>query len=483
MKRASFPLISALLLSACTVGPDFKTPAPPAVSAYAAKGDAALPDDQRLALGQKIAGDWWAGFQSPPLDGVIRQALSGNQDVEAARQRMAQAEEEVNAAEGALLPQVSLGGTAGYQKYGRSLFGPLNFTVPPFAYYSVGPTVSFPLDLFGGEKRMVEERRALLEYQGFELDAAYQSLTAHVAAEALALAAARAQLETLTDIIADDERNVGLVQSAMTAGSGTRVQLVTAQSQLAEDRALLPDLHQQVVVARHALAILAGKAPAEWAPPEFALSDFTLPGELPVSLPSELVHRRADIQAAEAQLHAASAAIGVATANLYPNLNLTATVTQQALTPGALFNSISNAYALAANLTQPIFNGGRLNAERRAAIDNYKAALAVYRQTILTAFGDVADRLQALSNDADRLHAQATAADTASQSLDLARKSYEAGNSGILDVIDAERRNAQARLGLARATAQRLMDTAQLYLALGGSPVSAPAATQSATGE
>ena len=231
-------------------------------------------------------------------------------------------------------------------------------------------------------------------------------------------------------------------------------------------------------MARHALAILAGKAPAEWSPPEFALSDFTLPGELPVSLPSELVHRRADIQAAEAQLHAASAAIGVATANLYPNLNLTATVTQQALTPGELFNSISNAYALAANLTQPIFNGGQLNAERRAAIDNYKAALAVYRQTILTAFGDVADRLQALSNDADRLHAQAAAADTASQSLDLARKSYEAGNSGILDVIDAERRNAQARLGLARATAQRLMDTAELYLALGGSPVSAPAATR-----
>ena len=140
-----------------------------------------------------------------------------------------------------------------------------------------------------------------------------------------------------------------------------------------------------------------------------------------------------------------------------------------------MFNSINNAYALAANLTQPIFNGGQLSAERRAAIDNYKASLAIYRQTILTAFGDVADRLQALSNDADRLHAQTAAADTASQSLDLARRSYEAGNSGILDVIDAERRNAQAQLGLARARAQRLMDTVQLYLALGGSPVAAPA--------
>ncbi|HEY4274476.1 MAG TPA: efflux transporter outer membrane subunit [Rhizomicrobium sp.] len=472
--KHTLPLLSALLLSACTLGPDFQVPAPPPVTTYAGKSDAAAPADQRVLLGQRIAGDWWSAFQSPSLDTIIRQAMSDNQDVEAVRNRMSEAEEHVNAAEGALLPQVALGGTAGYQKYGRSLFGPLNFTVPPFAYYSVGPTVSFPLDLFGGERRKVEQQKALLEYQGFQLDAAYQSLTAHVAAEAMALASAQAQIETLNHIIADDARNVALVQSAMDAGSGTRVQLVTAQSQLAEDRALLPDLNQQRAVARHALSILVGKAPAEWSPPDFALADFTLPSELPVSLPSELVRRRPDIRAAEAQLHAASAQIGIATANLYPNLNLTANVTQQALVPGELFNSINNAYALAANLTQPIFSGGRLSAERRAAVDNYKASLAVYRQTILTAFGDIADRLQAISNGADRVHALQEAADTASLSLDLARRSYEAGNSGILDVIDSERRNAQAQLGLARAKAQRLMDTVQLYLALGGSPVTPP---------
>jgi NodT family efflux transporter outer membrane factor (OMF) lipoprotein len=381
----------------------------------------------------------------------------------------------MNAAEGALLPQVSLGTTAGYQKYGKALFGPLNFNIPPFGYYSLGPTVTFPLDIFGGQKRTVEQRKALLEYQHFELDAAYQSLVAHVAAEALALASARAELDTLNAIIADDQRNVDLVQSAINAGSGTRVQLLTAQTQLVQDRALLPDLKQNEVVARHALAVLVGKAPAEWSSPEFALGDFTLPAEVPVSLPSELVHRRPDIQAAEAQLHAASASIGVATANLYPNFNLTATVTQQALTPGALFNSISNAYSLAANLTAPIFNGGKLSAEKRAAIDNYKAMLALYRQTMITAFSDVADRLQALANDADRVRAEETAAQTAAESLDLARKSFQAGNSGILDVIDAERRNAQAQLSFTRAKAQRLMDTAELYLALGGSPITPPA--------
>jgi NodT family efflux transporter outer membrane factor (OMF) lipoprotein len=347
------------------------------------------------------------------------------------------------------------------------LFGPLNIASPPFTYYTVGPTVTFPLDLFGGQRRTVEEQQAFLEYQRHELDAAYQSLTAHVAAEALALAEARAQIDIVQTIIAEDQRNADLVQQAITAGSGTRVQLISAQSQLAQDRALLPDLRQNLAVARHALAILTGRAPAEWSPPDFTLTDFTLPDGLPVSLPSELVHRRPDILAAEAQLHVASAAIGVATANLYPNISLSGTIKQQALTPGGLFNSVNNAWSIAGNLTQPIFDGGRLSAQKRAAINNYQAQLASYRRTILTAFGDIADRLQALANDADRVNAQAESARTAAQSLELARESYQAGNSGILDVIDSERRYAQAELGLSRAKSQRLMDTAELYLAVG----------------
>ena len=374
----------------------------------------------------------------------------------------------MNAAEGALLPQVSLGATAGRQKYGAALFGPLNFSIPPFTYYTVGPTVSFPLDLFGGERRTVEEKKAYLSYQRYELDAAYLSLTAHVVAEALALATARAQIDALNAIIADDTRNVELVQKAIEAGSATRVQLVTAQTQLATDRTLLPDMRQQESTARHALAVLVGKAPAQWSAPAFTLAGFALPGKIPLSLPSQLVHRRPDILASEAQLHVASAAIGVATANLYPKIDLTGTITQQALTPGGLFNSVANAWSVAADLTQPIFDGGRLSAKRRAAVDNYKAALATYRQTILSAFGEVADRLQAIANDADRLRAQTAAAETSAESLELARRSYQAGNSGILDVIDAERRSAQAQLGLARARSERLLDTARLYLSLGG---------------
>ncbi|HEU0096509.1 MAG TPA: TolC family protein, partial [Rhizomicrobium sp.] len=168
MKRLALPLLSGLLLSGCTLGPDFKTPEPPKVNAYAAKGDAKAPDDQRVALGKAIEGDWWAGFHSSTLDDTIRQALAGNLDIEEARQRMAEAEEQVNVAEGALLPQVSFGTTAGRQKYGKSLFGPLNIGIPPFTYYTVGPTVTFPLDLFGGQRRTVEEQQAFLEYQHHE---------------------------------------------------------------------------------------------------------------------------------------------------------------------------------------------------------------------------------------------------------------------------------------------------------------------------
>jgi NodT family efflux transporter outer membrane factor (OMF) lipoprotein len=463
----------ALGLCACTLGPDFVRPEIPAALTYAAKGDAPPPSDQHVSLGEKIEGDWWAGFRSAALNSVIRQAIADNHDIASAKARVAEAQEAVNAAEGALLPQVSLGATVARQKYGAALFGPSDFSIPPFTYYSVGPSVSFALDLFGGEKRTVEEKAAYAEYQGYELDAAYLSLTANVAAQALAVAATHAQIAALEGVVEDDAQNVQLVERALGIGSATRTQLLAAQSQLASDRTLLPDLQQQESTARHALAILVGKAPADWAPPDFALDDFILPAEIPASLPSELVHRRPTILAAEAQLHVASAAIGVATANLYPKIDLTGTFTQQALTPGGLFDSAAAAWAIAGNLTQPVFDGGQLSAQRRAAIDGYQASLASYQQVVLTAFGEVADGLQALANDADQVRAETEAERAAASSLDLARRSYAVGNSGILDVIDAQRRLAQARLGLSRAIAQRLVDTAQLFVALGGTPVRA----------
>lgn len=478
MSRTWLPAaLCCLAVCACAVGPDFKLPATPTAPTYAAAYDAPPPADQRVVLGEKIAGDWWAQFRSPALDRLIRLALADNQDIAAARMRVAQAQEEVKAAKGALLPQVSLGATAGRQKYGAALFGPLDITIPPFTYYTVGPSVSAPLDVFGGARRALEQQTAYAEYQTHELNAAYLSLTANVAMQALLAAATRAQIDVVQGIIADDERNLALVQTALNDGSGTRTQLLAARTQLATDRTLLPDLRQQESAARHALTVLVGKAPADWTPPDIALDQFVLPGEIPASLPSELLHRRPDILAAEAQLHGASAAVGVATANLYPQIGLSGTATQQALTPGNLFNGVAAAWSVAGNLTQPLFNGGRLSAERRAAIDGYQSALAGYRQVILRSFGEVADRLQAISNDADQFNAQSAAAQAAAAARELARRSYTVGNSGILDVLNAERSSAQAQLGLARAKAQRLGDTALLFFALGGTPLATDRST------
>ena len=477
MKRVAWACCWALALAGCTVGPDFKTPQAPGTPGYAAPGDAPLPADQRVSLGERLEGDWWAQFHSKSLDELIKQALAGNQDIAATRARVAQAQEEVTAAHAALFPSLTFGTTVGRQKYGKALFGPLDFVIPPFTYYTVGPSISAPLDLFGGNKRVLEERSAYGDYQKDQLDAAYLSLTANIATQALTVAAARAQLDVVNDIISNDQRNVDLVQTALDAGLATRTQLLTAQTQLATDKTLLPQLRQEESTARHALAILVGKEPAQWTPPALTLSDFTLPSEIPARLPSELVHRRPDILAAEAQLHAASAAIGVATANLYPNVTLAGSLTQQALTPGNLFAGAAVAWGIAANLTAPLYDAGKLHAEQRAALDGYQAALADYRQVILRSFGEVADGMQALSNDDDQFNSQADAARTAQTARDLVRRSYTVGNSGILDVLDAERSTAQAQLGLARARAQRLIDTARLYISLGGTPIPADPAS------
>jgi outer membrane protein TolC len=241
MNRSSPWICSAALaLTACTVGPAFKPPADPVSSGYSAPGDAPPPTDQHITLGAHLAGDWWAQFHSPALDELIKTAMDGNQTIVAARAHVAQAHAEVDAARGALLPSLTFGTTAGRQKYGKSLFGPLDFVIPPFTDYTVGPSASAPLDLFGGNKRALEERAAYEDYQKEKLEAAYLALTANTASEALTQAAAHAEIGVVQNIITDDQRNVDLVQTALDAGLATRTQLLSAQTQLATDKTLLP---------------------------------------------------------------------------------------------------------------------------------------------------------------------------------------------------------------------------------------------------
>ncbi len=468
------PLALAAGLAACTAGPDFHAPAAPAQQGYAAPGEA---DPAALAVGAKIDADWWRLYRSDALDRVLKTALAGNRSLAAARASLRRADSLAAAAAGAELPRIDATAGAEREKLNMAAYG-LSGANPVFNLYQVGPTVSYDLDLSGRNRRAAEEARAQADEQGYQLRAAYLSLTGNVVLRAVEIAGLQAQITTVEGIVADDERNLALARAAKAAGSVGRGDVLHAASQLAGDRTLLPPLHQRLAVARHALALLAGHSPAEWRAPAFALDALALPADLPLSLPSALVRQRPDILAAEARLHAASAAIGVARAERYPDITLSGSLLLQSVKPDQLFRMASGAGDIGGGLLAPLFHGGILAANEQAARAAFEASRADYEQTVLAAFTQVADILQALNHDAEESADQAVAVAAADASLKVARLSYSAGNAGILQVLDAERQDQQARLGAVRARAARLSDSAQLFLAMGGgwtAPSQAPA--------
>jgi len=475
-------LACVLSLGGCGVGPNFTRPTAPSADGYTGdmpRGEGATASDtaQHIALGREIEGNWWALFRSDAIDQLVKQAVEHNRSLAASKATLAQAQELALAQAGSRYPQVDLTAGVGRQQYGAQFLGGVG--IPPFTYFAVGPTVSYTLDYTGGVARSVEEQYALAEVERHQLDAAYLTVTGQAVLQTLAIASARAQIATVETILVQDRDNLRLVQTAFDNGSVAREDVVSAQSQIANDMTLLPSLRQDLARARHALSVVLGRVPASELPPDVDLAQITLPLEVPVSLPSELAHRRPDILAAEARLHAATSAVGVAQSNLYPKIQLSATAGQQSLKADQLFDRASNAWSIISGLTAPIFDGGTLRAEKRAAVDAMHASAASYEQTVLEAFAQVADLLEALDHDAQQLDAQAQAQQAAQSSLDLARASYSEGNAGVLLVLDAERSYQQARLGYVRAVVQRYMDTVQLFLALGGTSPSAPAAVAS----
>jgi NodT family efflux transporter outer membrane factor (OMF) lipoprotein len=485
-------LMLPLFSSACKVGPDFRPPAAPSMSAFIAPGEMNVPvsgpvqvPEQSLMLGGRVTGAWWTLFRSPDLDGVMKQAIEGSPTLESARARLIEAREALVATSSTLYPQVDVGTSAAREKVSATEFGlpPSAFPLPPnFNLLQVGGTAQYTLDLFGGARRQIERQSALADYDLDQLDAAYLTLTGNTATQAVEIAATEAQLKAVSDILEIDRENLDLVRRERRAGTVPDSDVITAESQLAQDETLQPGLEQRLSVAKHAVAVLLGRAPGDWLAPDFDLAALTLPGQLPVSLPSELVHRRPDIQAAEAQLHAASAQIGVATAQLYPTVALSAGLASSALSGGQLFDPSGLVWSVAAGLTQPLFDGGLRRAEKRAALAEFKAAAADYQETVLTAFGQVADILQALAHDSQLLAAEQHAHDMAFEALRLQRISYAKGGTGLINLLDAQRQYEQARLGLVRAQGQRFRDSIQLFVAMGGGWWDANlAATASAT--
>jgi len=461
--RGAAVLALSLGVAACSVGPEFEAPKTPDQTAYTAD-PVALPADQRLAEGEKLRADWWALLQSPDLDATVEQAVAGNWSLASMKARLARSEEGIRVAGARLMPQVDGASGIARNQYGASFLGPEAKTFPLFSAYSAGATVSYDLDLFGRNRRGVEKAEAEAEVAQDEVDAALLTLTGNVALQSVQIASLRAQIAATGRIIESDRKTLDLVRAARGTGAITDIDVLAAQSQLDRDRTLLPALRQQLAVAQDALATLIGKSPAEWRAPDFALDGFTLPAELPVAVPSELVRVRPDIRAAEARLHAASAAIGMAEADFYPNLTLSADLAEQGLTGGAA----GAAWSLLGGVTVPIFHGGELEARKAAAEDDYQASLADYRQAVVGAFGQVADTLHALGNDSDQLDSETRSLSSSTSTLTLTRLGYGVGNASVVQVLDAQRQSEQAELGAIRARTQRYTDSIKLFLAMGG---------------
>jgi len=464
MNRAAF--LSLLLLTGCTVGPDFTPPAAPDLPGYDAahlpKGEQVAQQDQKVNYGQAIPAAWWQLFQSPSLEQTLSQVVANNNTLAAAKASLAQAQQAVLAAQGGLYPQIDLAASASRNGAFRS-----NGT-PTTSSYGFGPSLSYTPDLFGLTERTVEQAQAQADNQRYQMAAAYLTLTGGAVAQAINIAAARQQLATLEEIIASDEKNLDLVRRKFALGKAARTDELTAESQLMGDRAQLSTLRQQLSVARHALTVLASRMPAEWLPPDFAMNEFTLPRDLPAVVPAELVRQRPDILAAEAQLHAASAAVGIATAGLYPSLTLSAGLTQQSLSADNLFHASSSLWSLGGSLTAPIFHGGALQAQKQEAIDAFDAQFATYRQTVVVAFGQVADALRALDHDAEFIANAQQSLRVAETSLKFQRASYAVGKTSLLDLIVAERAFAQARMSFLSAQIQQLQDSVQFFVVMGG---------------
>jgi NodT family efflux transporter outer membrane factor (OMF) lipoprotein len=410
-----------------------------------------------------LPAQWWQLFHSAPLNTAMTTAIARNPTLESATATLDQAREAIAVARAALLPHVT--GNAGVE---HSVNGDSLLQSGAENLYSLGASASYALDIFGGARRGVEQQQANAEMQRFQLAAAYLTLTGNVVSEALTIASTRLQISTTQELIDSDRKNLELTQREFEVGTAARTDVLTADSQLAADLTQLPSLQQQLEAARDALNILLGSTPDAAGLHDFDVAELTVPRDIPVSLPSQLVRQRPDILASEAQLHAASAAVGVAEAQEFPSLTLSASLTRQALTAGALFHQFDTVWGAGADLTAPIFEGGALRAQTRAARDALRAQAATYRGVVLEGLGQVADNLWALQHDAQRLQVYQHSVDIAEESLKLEQASYAVGRVNVLQLIDAQRTYAQARLGYATAQIDQLQDTATLFVALGG---------------
>jgi len=470
MRAALFTTL--LALAGCAVGPDFKPPQAPDVTKYTAGGDPTTTTEadghaQRFTQGADVVADWWHLFGSAAADAMVARAIADNPGLEAARANLRRSKDLMKAGYGVFFPQVDgqLGGV--YQQATPLKFGQ-NLPATDYSLFTVAGTVSYTLDIWGGQRRQVEALGAQVDAQRYQLDGAFVMMCGNLVDTLIAAAAYRAQMDATRKTIELEHEQLRITEAQASGGSAPFANVLAIKTQIASTEALVPQLAQKVDLADHLLAALMGRTAGEVAPSSIRLEDFTLPTDVPVSLPSKLVRQRPDILVAEAQLHATNAQIGVAVAAMLPNLTLSAGAGLNNTSLANLADPASVFWSAGAGLTAPLFHGGTLLHQKNAAVDARDAAAATYRQTVLGAFEQVADTLSALQHDADALHAYKEANDSAEEALRLVQANYKAGIANYLQVIVANEQYEQARIAYLQSVAQRLQDTVGLYVALGG---------------
>ena len=466
-------LAALMTIAGCTVGPRYRAPAPPTVTAYTpeplpaetASSPGPAGSAQRFNEQAAIPADWWTAFQSPELNAMVEQALKNSPTLEQATARLKQAQEEVNARTGATkYPTVTGNASVTEEQLNLAALG-VPFPNPsPFTLLNGSVAVSYALDVFGANRRAIEALKAQRDYEVWQIEGARLMLAGNVVAAAIRQAQIRQQIEVTNKLLAVEQKELKIAEERERAGGVSDFDVRGQRTQVAQTQAAIPPLELQLDTINDQLAVLMGVSPAEAHVHEISLGALHLPEELPLTVPSELVRQRPDIRAAEALLHEASANVGVATANEYPQIGLTGSGGGL----GTRFNSGGDVWNLGAALAAPIFNGGALQAEKRKAEDAYDEAASAYRGTLLESFRQVADALYATQRDAETLKARSAAAGEAEGAYGIAAKRYDAGGISEMSLLDAERQQLQTALDSENAAASRLTDSATLFEALGG---------------
>jgi len=473
---AGFLAGCAAWMAGCAVGPDFKRPAAPPSGSYAAPAmdtDAVATNlagagPQEFVTAKDIPGQWWQLFHSQALNDLIQRALTNNPDFKAAQQSLVVARENLRAQRGAYYPQVSASFAGSRQRQSDLISPTPNADIFEYNLFTPQVAVSYVPDVFGLNRRTVEASKAQEQNVRFQMTATYLTLTANVVVAAIQEASLRAQIDTTRQLIGVSSNMLDIVHYQYAKGYASGVDLAAQEAQLAQMNAAMPPLLKQLAQQHDLLAVLAGDYPGQHPEDDFDLSKLALPEELPVSLPSKLVEQRPDILQAEANLHAASAQVGVAIANRLPNITLSASTGSTALSLDKLFQSGSGFWVVGGTLTQPIFEGGALLHQQRSAQAAFQQSAQQYRSAVLTACQNVADTLSALQQDAAALRTSAEADAAAKRSLDLAQQQWRVGYGGYLAMLNAEQTYQQAQINLVQAQANRFADTAALFQALGG---------------